>query len=368
MLSKKNRKNRKRVKGYTGGGEALKAYYEGTDPNQETRPKFAEITRELVDSYGYPEKYIGYKVALTKDGVEKPFTIPEMCELCWAAQRPLFYDDIDSPVSQDRINQQLNVDINRDIDIKINDEDVKKSVDDEEDKDYNQFINSKLSDVSSKELYAIKSLLNQFPLSSATDVMVLALPKYEGEQIQVYPLNPNIIKMHKTTFPDISNTKLILVNKEGNKVIVDESNFTALMIIDPLNKDPDNPIIIIGVAKVCVYCDFDKNVGFFIWKNAIKEEEPTQEQQGEEEQAKTSINNIVLGSIGAAVVATGAVVGTLFGVGILGGKSKKARKMKKAKKTRRKKATNTKNKKNKKKTKRSKRSKMSKKRINKKVN
>jgi len=63
-----------------------------------------------------------------------------------------------------------------------------------------------------------------------------------------------------------------------------------------------------------------------------REEEEEGEGQGEGEreedpqQARTSINNIVLGSIGAAVVATGAVVGTLFGVGVLGGKSKKKRK------------------------------------------
>ena len=186
--------------------------------------------------------------------------------------------------------------------------------------------------------------------------MSTTLPEYKGEIIQVYPLKLDVSKIYEATFPDINDTKLITVNKVDDKIIVDESFFTLLSIIKPFDSTggiSNDPLEVIGVAKTVVYCDFDKNVGFFIWKSTIKEEieNAAEEQEQNQEQTKTSINNILLGSIGAAAVATGAVVGTLFGVGILGGKSKKNKKNKKRRKgqkTRRKTKKRTKRRTNKK--------------------
>jgi hypothetical protein len=151
--------------------------------------------------------------------------------------------------------------------------------------------------------------------------------------------------MYETLFPDINYEKLLTVNKNGNNIIVDESYFTEFMIIDRSNKNPDFPIEIVGVGNIIVYCDFKKNVGFFIWKNVIKEEE---EEEDDGQPRSRLFPAIAIGSL----VTTGAVIGTLFGLGIIGGKTKKKRILRKGikrikVKTNRKSRKSRKNKKNK---------------------
>jgi hypothetical protein len=86
----------------------------------------------------------------------------------------------------------------------------------------------------------------------------------------------------------------------------------------------------------CIKYDISAPVNIIAQDQQETELQPGEEPELDPEQAKTSINNIVLGSIGAAVVATGAVVGTLFGVGVLGGKSKRKRKTRKSRRKNRK--------------------------------
>jgi hypothetical protein len=327
MLSKRNRR---KLKTYKGGGPALNSY-------MNSKPVSAKITQEMVDAYGYPEKYIGYDVALSPSGIEKPFTISEMCELVWILQKHLDFSNLLSESNVKAIDTQLNKDIYRDIKVYINGQDVKT---DSPSEDYAQFINQQFSGVSPETITQIKLLINQFALSVASDIMSISLPKYKDEHIMVQPLNSSTLETYKDIFPNINNNKIINVTHNSDNIIIDESYFTALIIlkpVDPFENISDDPYEDVGVAAVFVYCDFKKDKGFFIWDKKIKPQQEQQYQQEEQEQrdldpeqARTSINNIVLGSIGAAAVATGAVVGTLFGVGVFGGKSKKKRKTRKS--------------------------------------
>jgi hypothetical protein len=320
MLSKKNRRNNKKlyihkktIKKYRGGGPLLDSY-------MRSKPVFTKITQDMVDAYGYPEKYIGYDVALSPSGIEKPFTISEMCQLVWVSKKHLDFANLLSESNIEAINTQLKKDIFRDIKVYINGQDVKT---DSPSEDYAQFINQQFSGVSPETITQIKLLINQFALSVASDIMSISLPKYKDEHIMVQPLNTSTLETYKNIFPNINNNKIINVTHNSDNIIIDESYFTALIIlkpVDPFENISDDIYEDVGVAAVFVYCDFKKDKGFFIWDKKI-EQDP--------EQARTSINNIVLGSIGAAAVATGAVVGTLFGVGVLGGKSKKERKTRK---------------------------------------
>ena len=338
MLSKRNRRNKKSInrkktlKKYKGGGPAIHSYLN-------SNPKSKEITQEMVQLYGYPEKYIGYDVALSPAGIEKPFTISEMCELVWASKKYLDFSNLLSESNLESINTQLNKDIFRDIKVYINGQDVKTNA---PSGNYVEFINQQFSGLSPKIVVQIKILISQFALSVANDIMSISLPKYKDEHIMVQPLNESTLKTYESIFPNINDNKIINVNRDGDTVIIDESYFASLIILkpfDPVENISDEIYEDVGVANVFVYCDFKQDKGFFIWDKKIKQEQQDlQDQQEEEEQdqqeldpqqARTSINNIVLGSIGAAAVATGAVVGTLFGVGILGGKSKKDRKTRK---------------------------------------
>lgn len=337
MLSKRNRRskksiNRKKTKKYKGGGPVLDSY-------MKSKPKSKEITQEMVQLYGYPEKYIGYEVALSPSGIETPFTISEMCQLVWVSKKHLDFSNLLSESNLEAINSQLNKDINRDITVYINGQDVKTSATSE---NYDEFINQQFSGLSPEIGVQIKILISQFALSVANDIMSISLPKYKDEHIMVQPLNTSTLETYKNIFPNINDNKIININRDGDTVIIDESYFTSLIIlkpVDPFENISDEPIENVGVANVFVYCDFKQDKGFFIWDKKINQQQQEQQQQQQEqreldpEQARTSINNIVLGSIGAAALATGAVVGSLFGVGILGGKSKKK---KKTRKTRRK--------------------------------
>ena len=67
--SKKNKNNNN--KKYRGGAKDLYDYTEAEGSN----PKYTIITQDLIDLYGYPQKYIGYNVAISPTGIKKPFTI-----------------------------------------------------------------------------------------------------------------------------------------------------------------------------------------------------------------------------------------------------------------------------------------------------
>ena len=365
MLSKKNRRNKNlrkvktKFKTYKVGG-GIKEEFEASNPKSKI------ITREDVYTYGLPEKYEGYEMVLNKD-VDKsgetvyiPFTILEMLQLSWVSKSYINFQDIESQENKDLINKQINTDIKRGAKIIINGLDVNNSVGDvsgREDEAYIKFIDSQLSSVSKKNKFLIKSFLNQYTLSRCAGIMGLILngsnPKYIDNPIDVRSIN-EIIPMtekidknfvtYQKLFPNIGNTQLMIVNANKQNITLDESRFVSLMKLFPVS---DPPFKNVGIANVVVYCDFKKDMGFFIWKMLINEEEEEEEEEEEDDGQPRSrlFPAIAIGSL----VTTGAVLGTLFGLGIIGGKTKKKRILRKGKnrvkvKTNRKSRKNRKNK------------------------
>jgi hypothetical protein len=321
---------------HKGGGPQLDSYM---------RSKYVstKITQEMVDLYGYPKKYIGYDVAISPSGIKKPFTISEMCELVWLSKKQLDFTNLLSESNIEAINTQLDKDISRDVTVFINGQDVKTT---SPPKNYDEFINQQFVGVPPETIVQIKLLINQFALSTANDIMSISLPKYKDEHIMVQPLSESTLETYKNIFPNINDNKIINVTHNGNNIIIDESYFSSLIIlkpVDPFENISDDPIENMGVANVFVYCDFKKDVGFFIWKSVIKEPEPDQNQGQQEEEEEDDgqprsrlFPAIAIGSL----VTTGAVLGTLFGLGIIGGKTKRKRilrKIKTSKKNRKKK-------------------------------
>lgn len=258
--SKKNKNNKK----YRGGSPG--AYIDYIQENNSI--KFTEITQEMVNRYGYPQKYIGYDVAIPPAGVERPFTFLEICEMAWMSRdNSIDYKNISSDENKLIVNNQIEKDMNRNM-ILMNGHPVKTE------SDYIQYINEKLqsANVTSDDAVLIKSVMNQFPLSATGDIMSYMLPKYDGQQLFIEPLNSVLLILYQTKFRNINNN--IVINTDitditdgnkviGKKVIIDESRFTGLLIYtEVLN----NPIQNVGAAHTIFYCDVSANKGFFIWK------------------------------------------------------------------------------------------------------
>jgi hypothetical protein len=305
-----------------------------------SKQKSAIITQEMVELYGYPEKYIGYNVAIPPNGIENPFTIFQMCKLCWLSQAPLNFENINSKENLQLINSQVNVDINRDVEVKINGEDVKKN---SKSGSYSEFIEDKIRsfpNMDEENITLTKILLTQFPLSVASDIMSITLPQYKNEHVMVQPLNPNTIELYKSVFPNINDNKSINLKVIDGKVIIDEEYFTSLIILlqfDPFGNITDEPMQNAGVASVYVYCDFELNKGFFIWKSQLNPEQSTQVQpvtaaleegeagEGEETgipAAKSYFNKLLIGTSVVSILG-GVVAASLASTGILGGSTKK---------------------------------------------
>jgi hypothetical protein len=94
-----------------------------------------------------------------------------------------------------------------------------------------------------------------------------------------------------------------------------------------MNPGPNDEFETYCSVSIILFYNGEKNKAFFLWKrNKCSQQESPQPELQQDPHQTRAIYNIVLGSI----VATGAVVGTLFGVGVLGGKSKKKRKTRKS--------------------------------------
>jgi len=113
------------------------------------------ITKEMIDNYGYPDKYIGYNVAISPAGVDTPFTFLEICKMAWPS---LKYGNISSEENILIVNTQIEQDINRNT-MLINGIRL----------DNIQYIDTQLNiaNVTPDNAVLIKSLMNQFPVTYA---------------------------------------------------------------------------------------------------------------------------------------------------------------------------------------------------------
>ena len=287
------------------------------------------ITQEMVDKYQYPSEYIGYNVAIrTPDGVETPLTILEMCKISWRAKEKPDWDAIrllnneqSGPLSEevtksfDMVNSQFKKDAERDIRPLLNQVNVVEKAREANDKTIYTTFDSLLDSnnvTNQVEQFEIKLLVNQFPLSFGSDVISMILQKtvdnvVETSSIEPFPYIKDYIRAHKNddrpyvptlqvyppqlvikdssqwgwqdNFKSMENMenmdeKKITINTDNDNVIINESMSQGFMLVMPpiayddyKNKYNDLPFLPIAIVELILYCNFNDDKAFIIWKD-----------------------------------------------------------------------------------------------------
>jgi hypothetical protein len=287
------------------------------------------ITQEMVDKYQYPSEYIGYNVAIrTSDGVEAPFTILEMCKISWRAKEKPDWDAIrllnneqSDPLSEEvtnsfnMINSQFKKDTERDIRPILNQVNVVEKAREANDKTIYTTFDSLLDSnnvTNQVEQFEIKILVNQFPLSFSSDVITTILQKtidnvVETSNVEPFPYIKDYIRAHKNdaspyvptvqvyppqlvvkdsaqwgwqdnfkSMEELENMdeKKITINTDNDNVIINESISLGFMLVMPniahddyKNKYNDLPFLPIAIVELILYCNFNDDKAFIIWKD-----------------------------------------------------------------------------------------------------
>ena len=299
-----------------------------TPPNEEIFLSTV-ITQEMVDKYQYPSEYIGYNVAIrTTDGVETPLTILEMCKISWRAKEKPDWDAIrllnneqSGPLSEevtksfDMVNSQFKKDAERDIRPLLNQVNVVEKAREANDKTIYTTFDSLLNTnnvTNQVEQFEIKLLVNQFPLSFGSDLISTILQKtvdnvVETSSIEPFPYIKDYVGSHKNddkpyvptlqvyppqlvikdssqwgwqdNFKSMENMenmdeKKITINTDNDNVIINESMSQGFMLVMPpiayddyKNKYNDLPFLPIAIVELILYCNFNDDKAFIIWKD-----------------------------------------------------------------------------------------------------
>jgi hypothetical protein len=338
MLSKRNRRNKNlhRVKNkfkkrlYRGGGNT-------DEMHKLLSTERSEIaTEELINEYNIPTSVEDdiYNVIPYKG-----LTLDEAIALIWTKE--LTDTDVNYQIYRDVV-QSGKYKILLDGEL-LN---LKKYNEELVNSELNKILSDKFLPGSDDELLQLKILLTQCAVLTAVEIAIAIITgedkkKLESEGVFLAPGKG--VKVEEHVDGELKRIeKPISVNIISNKTPGKKANISVeahYNVSNIMNPGPNDEFETYCSVSIILFYNGEKNKAFFLWKRnkCSQKESPGPELQQQEEelqqdpqQARTSINNIVLGSIGAAVVATGAVVGTLFGVGVLGGKSKKKRKTRKS--------------------------------------
>lgn len=330
MSSKKHRKHRKhknshirkkvKSKKYRGGGnsyeiEALLLNYDH---------RMSLVTEQMIKKYGFPNSVRNKMYVIPYNGLifkETPLnnglTLDQAIQLIWTNR----LDDatVNNQVHRD-IGESGKYDILLDGNVlNLNKDSINRQVD--------AILSEKFllkSDEPSYDdkLLKLKVLLTQNTMIASVEIARNIITSEEHDELETTGsiltpgkgVNVEQVVDGKSEIIEKPINVNIISNRDSSKKanIFVEGDYNISNVMNP---GPNDEFESYCTVSTMFFYNGEKNAAFFLWKK----NECSQ-------QARTSINNIILGSIGAAVVATGAVVGTLFGVGVLGGKSKKKRK------------------------------------------